>query len=446
MDGILTWNEVALDVQRRDFSPDAKGEVNPQQPGPTRTSRALAIVHMAMFDAFTPLATARYGSYSEPDAGTNLGARRAAMATAAALTLIALFDRQRDEILRKHQEYLASLSANSAMVNRGVAWGRHVAETTLRDREGDGSERSALLYAPSSEPGQHRVDPQNPGQGVLDPHWGGVRPFIVPNLTTVIAANPPELLGSATYAAHYNEVKAKGAATGSTRTPDETVQGVFWAYDGAREIGVPPRLYNQAVREITMKHGTGAGKEELNARLFAMVNMAMADAGIQAWHEKYLYNVWRPVVGIREADAGFGPTGGGDNNLSTAGDPCWLPYGSPRSNQPGKVSFTPNFPAYPSGHATFGTVAFRVAERVLGLPAGFTFELVSDELNGETVDNRDQAVRPHHKRSLTIDRAIQENLESRVFLGVHWRFDGERGQEIGEAIADQILPVAPPTS
>ncbi|MEY3212697.1 MAG: Chloride peroxidase, partial [Pseudomonadota bacterium] len=385
MDAILTWNDVALEVHRRDFSPDSNGEVRPQQPGPTRTSRALAIVHMAMFDAFAPVGTTRYGTYAMPDDGMGLGGRRAATATAAALTLIALFDRQRDLILSKHQEYLASLPASPAVVNRGVAWGRVVAETTLRSREGDGSERSALLYAPSSEPGQHRPDPQNPGQGVLDPHWGGVRPFIVPGLTTVIPAKAPPLLTSAQYAAHYNEVLAKGAATGSTRTPDETVQGVFWAYDGAHELGVPPRLYNQAVRAISMKRDA---TEEQNARLFAMVNMAMADAGIQAWHEKYLYNVWRPVVGIREADQGYGPTSGGDGNPSTAGDPGWLPYGSPRSNQAGKVSFTPSFPAYPSGHATFGTVAFLVAQRVLGLPAGFTFEFVSDELNGKTIDNR----------------------------------------------------------
>lgn len=443
MDAILTWNEVALEVQRRDFSPDADGEVNPQQPGPTRTSRALAIVHLAMYDAFVSTASERYGTYTAPDPGLGLGGRRAAVATAAALTLVALFDRQRDWILGEHQRFLVSLTTSSAVVNSGVAWGRHIAETMLRSREGDGSERSALLYAPSSEPGQHRPDPLNPDQGALDPHWGGVTPFGVANLTTVIPADAPPGLGSAKYATDYNEVLAKGAATGSTRTPDETVQGVFWAYDGAREIGVPPRLYNQAVRAISVQH---KATEEQNARLFAMVNMAMADAGIQAWHEKYLYNIWRPVVGIREADQGYGPTGDGDGNLSTTGDPCWLPYGSPRSNRPGEVSFSPNFPAYPSGHATFGTVAFRVAEQALALAAGFTFELVSDELNGVTVDNRDQAVRPHHKRSLTIDRAILENLESRVFLGVHWRFDGDRGQAIGEEIAARIVASFPAVS
>lgn len=435
MDGILIWNAHALEVARRDFSPDTSGEVRPQQPGPTRTSRALAIVHVAMFDAFAPMSVSRYGAYTEPDPGLSLGGRRAAMATAAALTLVALFDRQRDWILSQHQSYLAGLGASSAVVNRGVAWGRYIAETILRGREGDGAERSALLYAPSPEPGQHRPDPLNPGQGVLDPHWGGVRPFGVPNLTSVITPVAPPTLGSPTYAAHFEEVKAKGAATGSTRTPDETVQGVFWAYDGARDIGVPPRLYNQVVRAISTTH---EAKELDNARLFAAVNVAMADAGIQAWHEKYLYNVWRPVVGVREADAGYGPTGGGDGNLGTAGDPGWLPYGSPRSNQPGAPSFTPGFPAYPSGHATFGAAALKVAELSLGLPAGFTFQFVSDELNGVTQDNRDQAVRPRHVRTLTIQSAIRENLESRVFLGVHWRFDGDRGREIGEEIARQV--------
>lgn len=167
-----------------------------------------------------------------------------------------------------------------------------------------------------------------------------------------------------------------------------------------------------------------------------MVNVAMADAGIQAWHEKYKHNLWRPVVGIREADAGWGPTGKGDSQAGTHGDPFWQPLGAPRTNSSGAPSFTPPFPAYPSGHATFGTAALRITQAVLGLLGNFAFEFVSDELNGENIGAT--GVRPRYKSNLTIDSAVEENILSRVYLGVHWKFDGRKGEQIGEEIASKI--------
>src|SRR5205807_363152 len=97
------------------------------------------------------------------------------------------------------------------------------------------------------------------------------------------------------------------------------------------------------------------------ARLFAFLNAAMADAGILAWDQKYIHNFWRPVVGIREHDKSMGPGATqADNNISNDCDTSWLPLGSPRTNRIGK-NFTPPFPAYPSGHATFGAAAFHIA-------------------------------------------------------------------------------------
>lgn len=235
------------------------------------------------------------------------------------------------------------------------------------------------------------------------------------------------------YADDYQQVLQKGRDLGSTRTTEETTIGLFWAYDGAFNIGVPPRLYNQVVRAIAMKQGTD---EAQNARLFAMVNVAMADAGIQAWYEKYKYNIWRPVVGIREADEGWGPTGDGDGNAGTVGDPYWRPLGSPPTNQPDRTPFTPNFPAYPSGHATFGTAAIRVAAHELCLSDDYEFNLVSDELDGMAVGAT--GVRPRHNRKLTIASAIEENILSRIFLGVHWQFDGREGAKNGCEIATLI--------
>ncbi|NJR66416.1 MAG: vanadium-dependent haloperoxidase, partial [Leptolyngbyaceae cyanobacterium CRU_2_3] len=174
----------------------------------------------------------------------------------------------------------------------------------MLSRTTDGSAVN-VPYTPSKAPGKHRLDPLNPGQGFLTPGWGNVTPFAITNF---LATEPPEL-DSAQYTQDFNDVKEKGSLNGSTRTPEETTIGLFWAYDGAQKIGVPPRLYNQIVRVIAMQKGNTLAQ---NARLFALVNMAMADAGIQCWHSKYYYNVWRPVVGVREADPGWGPTGQGD--------------------------------------------------------------------------------------------------------------------------------------
>jgi hypothetical protein len=174
-----------------------------------------------------------------------------------------------------------------------------------------------------------------------------------------------------------------------------------------------------------------------------MVHLAMADAGIQAWYEKYKHNLWRPVVGIREADRGFGPTGRGDGKFGGKphGDPFWQPLGAQRTNSAGSPPFTPNFPSYPSGHATFGTAAPRIAEKELGLAKTFTFPLFSDELDGAS--SGATGVRPRYQRRFTIDQAIEGNVLSRVYLGVHWRFDCLKGEQIGAKLAEKVTASFP---
>jgi Vanadium chloroperoxidase N-terminal domain len=452
IDSILYWNQVALDAAKTDFSsnsPDDKP--NPQQNGPTYLARALAIIHLAMHDAYMGIkgtgSPKTYLTYTSSPGTTDLQAAQAAVAAAACVTLIAMFDRQKEMFLKKHSEFMImlALSDGDPKISKGLAWGHLVAAKILEDRKNDGSDSPKDLYAsndlyvPSAEPYRHRPDPLTPKQGFLGPLWGNVKPFGFNNLKTSITLLPnPESLPE--YTADFNEVLVKGVNQGGTRTQSETRIGLFWAYDGARNIGVPPRLYNQVIRAIVEKKGDV--KEKENARLFAMVNVAMADAGIQAWHEKYTHNLWRPVVGIREADKGWGPTGKGDNQTGTHGDPYWQPLGAPRTNSSGASSFTPGFPAYPSGHATFGTAALRIAQKELGnLPGNFAFQFVSDEFNGENIGAT--GVRPKYTANLTIDDAVLENIESRVFLGVHWRFDGLKGEEIGKEIANGIAASFP---
>lgn len=442
IDSILYWNQVALDAGKIDFSsPDPTTALMPQQAGPTYAARALAIVHLAMYDAYVGIkgGGATYLNYAPETPGTtDLQAAQAAVAAAACLTLIAMYSKQKDTFLKKHREFVVLLPDHDPKISKGLAWGSLVATKVLADRKNDGSDAPNDLYAPSSEPGRHRPDPLTPTQGFLGPMWGKVTPFGINNLNTAITPLP-DPLSLPQYVADFNEVKNKGVKQGGTRTADETTIGLFWAYDGARNIGVPPRLYNQVVRAIVIKKGTVT--EAQNAKLFAMVNVAMADAGIQSWHEKYKHNLWRPVIGIREADATWGPTGFGDGKPATHGDPYWEPLGSPRTNSSGPVAFTPSFPAYPSGHATFGTAALRIVQLALGLPDNFAFEFVSDELNGESVGAT--GVRPRHNPTLTIATAIEQNILSRVFLGVHWQFDGRTGQAIGAEIATKIAAAFP---
>src|SRR5207247_4027532 len=117
-----------------------------------------------------------------------------------------------------------------------------------------------------------------------------------------------------------------GIVTPTVRTAEQTEIGIYWAYDGTPSLCAPPRLYNQIAAQIADQMGSDV--VEL-ARLLALVNTAMADAGIAIWESKYYYEFWRPVTGIRESDTGTGPTGAGDGNAMTVGDMTFMPLGAP---------------------------------------------------------------------------------------------------------------------
>ena len=239
------------------------------------------------------------------------------------------------------------------------------------------------------------------------------------------------------YTEAYNEVKrlgGDGVNTRTRRTDDQTNAGIYWAYDGTPSLCAPPRLYNQIALQIADQMGTDI--VDL-ARLLAIVNVAMSDAGVASWESKYLYQFWRPVTGIREADPGTGPTGRGDSNPLTIGDRKFSPLGAPASNLQGP-NFTPPFPAYPSGHAVFGGALFQTLRnfyRTDEIPFTFT----SDELNGVTEDNEGN-VRPLRPRTFrTLSQAEEENGQSRIYLGIHWSFDKTEGIAQGRRVANYVF-------
>lgn len=433
MDSILYWNDVALEANRESHSNDKK-----EQTGPPLSARALAIVHLAMYDAFAGASgnPADLPAYLPGLPVVANVSSDAAVASAAHATLAALFPSQKAFFDTKLA--LAEPAGTAQEVNAGTAFGLTVAQAILADRAGDPGV-GAQGYVPSQAPGAHRVDPDNPGQGYHGPFYGAqAKCFAV---TTRFALDKAPAPSDAAYQEALEQVRGKGIVpelsgtvpASARRTSDETAIGLFWAYDGPQNLGTPPRLYNQIVRKIAQARGNTVAQ---NARLFALVNAAMADAGILAWEQKYVHNLWRPVLGIRENDACMGPEGIPAPGVSVDTDPGWLPLGAPRTNStpmPGDPAknFTPPFPAYPSGHATFGAAAFQVTRLFYGvsnngpdnLADGLYF--VSDELNGLNADNKG-TIRPRHVRNFAdgLWGMIRENSISRVFLGVHWIFDG----------------------
>lgn len=433
-DPILYWNEVALEANRVSHT-NGKNE----QTGPTLSSRALGIVHLAMYEAFARVSGGLpfYLAPADlPNPGTGASAD-AAVAAAAHATLSELFPSQKPFFDLKH----AHAGLKEPGLQKGHQFGLKVARKILDDRKGDPG-ASDNGYAASVARGVHRPDPDNPNQGFHAPFYGaGSRLFAVTKRHELAAPPQP---GTADYTSALQQVRGKGvkpelAGTLPDDSPhrkvEETLIGVYWAYDGARGLGTPPRLYNQIVREVAIKPNPKTGKPNTpaeNARLFALINVAMADAGILAWDQKYIHDLWRPVLGIREHDESMGPAGVGNNDISLDCQPDWLPLGAPNTNSTGK-NVTPNFPAYPSGHATFGAAAFHITRLFYGIAQGdrkpdklfdgLTF--VSDEHNGISKDNLG-TVRPRHVRSFPdggLWQMIVENGRSRVWLGVHWLFD-----------------------
>ncbi|WP_254513423.1 phosphatase PAP2 family protein [Anatilimnocola floriformis] len=399
-DAVLTWNEHLAEVVQTD---DA-------QMGPTRSSRAYAMMHVAIYDAVNAI-DQTHTPYALTQTAPATASIDAAVAAAAREVIIALYPEQEAVVEQWYIDELA-LVTDGQDEDDGVAIGEAAANLILDLREADGSD-AVKLYRPNKAVGHWRPDPTILGtpQMALDPAWGAVKPFVI-NKTTDFPIPPPPALTSPAYAAAFNEVKSLGALNSTTRTADQTEIGLFWAYD-RKYFGPPLVLYNRNMAEISAVEGNTVVD---NARLFALGNLAMADAGVAIWDYKYKYDFWRPVSAIRE--------GAKDNNPLTTGDPNWVPLGAP-GNGTTIPDFTPPFPSYASGHAGFGAALFQVLTNFYGTDT-LDYTLTSDEGGGLSRD--------YHSFS----QAAEENGRSRIYLGVHWEFDNQQSQDQGRRIANFI--------
>ena len=441
---LAQWNQIAVDASGLDHTPVPPGDTRifGEQIGPGRSSRALAIVHIAIFDAVTGV----LGGY---DSFTNIAPAKnaslaAAIAQAAHDTLVAVFPSQKANFDQALAVDLSELADNQAKTD-GIDLGQRAAAAILALTANDGSAhaepRLGLQFFPSNAPGKWRQDPISQIPVALGAFWSQVTPLVMQSATQ-FRVPPPPAMESPEYMAAYNEVKflgGDGVFTPTSRTADQTEIGIYWAYDGTPSLCAPPRLYNQITMKIAQQKGTASNPLEL-ARLLALVNVSMADAGIAIWESKFFYQVWRPVTGIRESDLGTGPSGLGDGNPTTIGDPTFKPLGAPASNLTGP-NFTPPFPAYPSGHAGFGGALFQTLRRYYHTD-DIAFTFTSDEFDGKTLDNagKARALRP---RSFTnLSQAEEENGQSRIYLGIHWSFDKTEGITQGRKIADYVYDTA----
>lgn len=270
---------------------------------------------------------------------------------------------------------------------------------TFHEREDDGSS-TTIHYVPSEKPGQWRRTPPNHRPPEF-PHWGQVKPFIIPDVKLFLAP-PPPTLDSEAYAKDFKEVRTLGSKTSTTRTPEQTLIAKFWA-DFSYTTS-PAGHWNDIAREISLQRNLPITK---SAELFAALNCVMADTCIAIWHSKYHYNSWRPVTAIQRADE--------DNNPATIADPSWEP-----------LLVTPPHPEYVSGHSGVSGAAAAVLEQFFGSDE-IHFQVSSDDVKDA-------------RRSFTSFQACAEEVSrSRVYGGIHFSSACEEGLRLGRKVASEAI-------
>jgi PAP2 superfamily len=388
-DAIAAWNEIAEKAVKTAGAP------------PPVAALDFAIVHLAIYDAVESI-DSRYEPYHAVVPGA-IGSMKAAAAKAGHDVLVGLFPAQK---LTLDADYATFLAGNGLdPFDPGVVVGAQAAAAILALRSNDGRFPpnpppflgSAAIGQWSPTPSLLPGPPPSFAAG-LTPWVAAVMPFTMNSNSQFRADRPPELT-SETWTTDYNEVKTVGSLISTTRTPSQTEMGYFWADSG-------PVLWQNALRYISRNYLNDIGD---SARMYALAEAALADAQIACWESKYFYNFWRPITAIRLGDQ--------DGNSDTELDTDWEP-----------LINTPNFPEYPSGHASTSGAISHVLRLFFG----------SDELNFQMSTTNPKALQK--TRYFTrFSQAENEVINARVYVGIHYRNTDRVSRAQGLRVANWVF-------
>jgi hypothetical protein len=377
-DVVTDWNMTAIRASQ------AAGQPNP------RLSRNMALVHAAIYDAVNAI-DRRHTAYAVDIKAKPAASVDAAAAAAAYGVLTKLYWSQTAAFDVAFEGSLAAIPDGPAKAD-GIAVGKEVAEKLMALRKDDRS-NATVTYTPKSDSGGYQLTLPAFAPVVL-PHWGDVTPFLLKSGDQFQLAGPPAL-NSAEFAKDLNEVKTLGAKNSSTRTRDQTDAARFWTASGIVTD-------NEVARQLSTHKGLSVVE---NARLFALLNTAGADAYIACWDAKYRYHYWRPITAIRDADSA--------GNRGITADPAWEP-----------LLPTPAHPEYPSGHASYAGATERVLQEFFG-----------DKVSFSLTDPAVKVTRNYH----SLSQMGKELEDARVWGGIHYRTAVAHGSELGHHVADYGL-------
>jgi membrane-associated phospholipid phosphatase len=369
-DQIVHWNEVAT---------AATGAI---QMDPLTESRVLATLHLAMYDAVNAIVR-RYQPYAFFETAPAEASADAAIATAARDVLVALMPAQAAVYEHAYTAALEGIDADPQARDRGVGVGRLAAQAMLARRADDGANRP-VAYTPRQVAGDYRPTPPDLTPAMFA-HWGAVTPFALTSSQQFRPA-PPPAPDSPQARAEVAEIRRLGGATSVVRTDEQSQIAKYW-YENST-LG-----WNRIARAIAIARPMDLPKR---ARLFALVNVAMADGFIAGFEAKYHYRFWRPVTAIR-----------------AAGDAEWAAFLP-----------TPPVPDHPSTHTVLGAAAARAMARALGT------DLVSFAMESGA---------PYagiRRQFYSLSSAARENGASRMLAGIHFKSAVEAGLVLGEQVGD----------
>ena len=352
---------------------------------PFAGTRVMAIVHTAMFDAINSI-EGRYTPYKFKVAAPAGASPEAAGVAAAHAALIRLFPEQKSALDAAYGASLARISDGSGKV-AGIAVGEDVAARILEWRSADGAD-AANTYRPPTTPGTY-VTTTLP----IGTQWGSVTPWVMERGSQFHPA-PPPALSSSEWAADYNEIKEIGGKKSALRTSEQTEIARFWTITG-------PQSFDPIARQLAAIPGRTLSQ---NARLFALVEMAVADSYIAVFEAKYSFSFWRPITAIRNGDI--------HGNTAIARDAGWEP-----------LVDTPLHPEYPCAHCINSGAARAVLESEFGTgPNPLT--MTSATVPGVV-----------HKWA-TIAEYAEEVSAARIYAGLHYRNSTVVGKAMGKKIGE----------